>query len=244
MIHEEARVLISTEKLHKYCEKGSSGEAAVKCLDMRIMQGEFVIVHGISGKQKNAFFGMFGCLERPDSGKYYFDYEDIGLAKDEMLDDIRRNKIGYLFRDFRLIERLNVRQNIEVPMYGLDISVGEKSERVSKALNYLGLQGLEKEKVTELTDLQKQQAALARAIVNDPLVIIADEPSANLNIEGEGWLMEQLWRLNTEGTAILLVTAEDSIETEGAYRKLSFVNGSLSSDMEVYGQHGGNGGSV
>lgn len=244
MIHEAARVLISTEKLHKYCDNGSSGEAAVCDLNLRIMQGEFVIIQGISGKQRNAFFGMLGCLERPDSGKYYFDYEDIGLAKDEMLDSIRRNKIGYLFRDFRLVEKLNVRQNIEVPMYGLDISGREKSERVCKALDYLGLQGLENETAADLTDLQKQQSALARAIVNEPLMIIADEPAANLNIEGEGWLMKQLWRLNTEGTTILFITAENSNEAAGAYRRLSFENGSLSADTSAYGRDGGNGGPV
>lgn len=244
MIHEEARVLINTENLHKYCNKGSSAEAAVKALNLRIMQGEFVIIQGISGKQKNAFFGMLGCLERPDSGKYYFDYEDIGLAKDEMLDSIRRNKIGCLFRDFRLVEKLNVRQNIEVPMYGLDISGRDKSERVCKALAYLGLQDMENEIPAGLTDLQKQQSALARAIVNDPLMIIADEPAANLNIEGEGWLMRQLWRLNTEGTTILLFSAENCNEASGACRRLSFENGSLSADTSVYSLDGGNGGSV
>lgn len=244
MIHEEARVLINIENLHKNCGKGSNEEAAVKGLDLRIMQGEFVIIRGMSGKQKNAFFSMLGCLERPDSGKYYFDYEDIGLAKNEMLDDIRRNKIGYLFRDFRLVERLNVRENMEVPMYGLDISSSEKSERVRVTLDYLGLQGMENESTAELTDLQKQQAAFARAIVNKPLMILADEPAANLNSEGEGWLIKQLWRLNRDGAAILLFAAENSNEAEGCYRQLSFENGSLSADMPVYVRDDGNGGSV
>lgn len=235
MIHEDARVLIRTEGVCKFYKLGDCIEEAMKSLDTRIMQGEFVIIQGISGNQKKAFFNLLGCIERPDAGKLYFDYEDIALAKDDMLEDIRRSRIGYLFRDFRLINRLTVSQNIEVPMHGLNISIMEKEKRIAKSLRDMGISDLAGEKVSTLSDFNKQRVSLARAIINKPLMIMADEPAANLGNDEEVQLMEQLWRLNEEGITILLFASGNNLETAGRYRLITFDDGRLSSDKEEKG---------
>jgi putative ABC transport system ATP-binding protein len=235
MIHEETRILIRTEKMSKCYKLGSTTEEAVKCLDIRIMQGEFVMIQGLNGYRKNAFYSLLGCLERPNAGKYYFDYVDITLAKAEMLEDIRKNRIGYLFRDYRLVNRLSVYQNIELPMHGSDISHQEKMNRMEKSLGYMGIEEISQEKVSALSDFKKQLVSLGRAIVNDPLMIMADEPSANLSTDEEQKLMEYLYRLNNEGVTILLFTSRNSSKAFGRYRLLSFDNGSLSEDKEENG---------
>lgn len=235
MIREEARVLIRTESMSKYYKLGNRTGEAVISLDTRIIQGEFVMIQGIGGNQKNAFFNLLGCIERPDTGKYYFDYEDIALAKDELLSDIRRSRIGYLFRDFRLINRLTVYQNIEVPMYGLSISGQERENRIERSLKAMGIDGFANEKVSALSDFDKQRVSLARAIVNDPLMIMADEPSANLSSDEEVKLMKLLWKLNGEGITLLLFTSENKTKAIDRYRLITFDNGSLSEDKEENG---------
>jgi putative ABC transport system ATP-binding protein len=171
MISDEPRVLLRAERLNKDCRLGSKSEAAVSDLDIKIMQGEFVIVEGLRGIQKNAFFNLLGCLERPDSGKYFFDYEDIALANTKLLDELRRNKIGYLFRDFNLIPRMSAVQNLEVPLMGVSISRQEKKDKIKAALEKLELLELSEEKAGALSDFNKQMVSLARAIVNNPLKI-------------------------------------------------------------------------
>lgn len=235
MIHEEARILIRTEKMSKYYKLGSVMEEAVKLLDTRILQGEFVMIQGLEGNRKNSFYNLLGCLERPDAGKYYFDYEDIALAKTEVLEGIRKDRIGYLFRDFRLINRLTVYQNIELPMHGLSISGREKMNRIGKSLSYMGIEEISDEKVSGLSHFKKQLVSLGRAIVNDPLMILADEPSANLSLNEEQELMQHLYRLNSEGVTILLFTSRNSSKAFGRYRLLLFNDGSLSEDKEEYG---------
>ncbi|MGE5631482.1 MAG: ATP-binding cassette domain-containing protein [Caulobacteraceae bacterium] len=133
MISKESRVLIWTENLSKTYLQGTVAKEAVENANIRIIQGEFVIIHGLSGKQKNVFFNLVGCLERPSSGKYMFDYEDISLAKDADLDRIRMNKIGYLFKNFNLLDSKTVAENMELPMLGKSISIREKQERMDAA---------------------------------------------------------------------------------------------------------------
>ncbi|HWR61095.1 MAG TPA: ATP-binding cassette domain-containing protein [Clostridia bacterium] len=225
MIHDRTRILIRAEGLCKRCRTGNGAEEAVSGLDLIIRQGELVVIKGISGTRKIALFNLLGCLERPDSGKYYFDYEDIALAEDETLEDIRRRRIGYLFRDFRLIDRLTVCQNVEVPMSGMDISREEKARRAAEALADLGIEKISGEKVSSLSDYDRQLAALARATVNGPLMIMADEPAAALDAGEAARLMERLRRLNEEGTAILLFSSGDIPGLRDGLRVITFEKG-------------------
>lgn len=230
MIHDRTRILLRTEGLYKSCTTGSSTEEAVCGLDLSIRQGEYVVIRGISGIHKNTFFNLLGCLERPDSGKYFFDYEDIALAEDEILNDIRRRKIGYLFRDFRLIDRLTVYQNVEVPMLGMDISMQEKAERVVKALSDMGIGSIANEKIFNLSNYNRQLTALARAIVNDPLMIIADEPAASLDKAETSLLMAKLGELNDDGIAVMLFYSGDISGSQHSCRIITFEKGTVHTD--------------
>ncbi len=230
MIHDRTRILLRAEGLYKSCTTGNRTEEAVCGLDLSIRQGEYVVIRGISGTHKNTFFNLLGCLERPDSGKYFFDYEDIALAENEILNDIRRRKIGYLFRDFRLIDRLTVYRNVEVPMLGMDISMEEKAERVVKALSDIGIDSIVNERVCNLSNYDKQLTALARATVNDPLIIIADEPAANLDKAETGLLTAKLGKLNDDGTSIILFYSGDIIGLQQSCKILTFEKGTVHID--------------
>jgi putative ABC transport system ATP-binding protein len=198
------------------------------------MQGELVIIQGLSGVQKNVFINLIGCLEKPTEGRYYFDYEDISLAKEDMMDSIRKLKLGYLFRNFNLIGRLTAAENIEIPMHGLNITQEEKRDRLIKALRSFDIEAIADNKVSELTDYQKQLVSLSRAVVNNPLMIIADEPAENLDIKGEQRLTELLLRLNSEGITIMLITEKTALKTSDRYRRISFQEGKVSEDKEAH----------
>lgn len=222
MILDESRVLILTENLYKSYKLGNEIKEVVTSLDIRITQGESIIIRGLCGIQKNVFFNLLSCLEKPTAGKYYFDYEDIALADEATLNNIRRNKIGYLFKDFNLIRRLTAAENIEIPMYGLGISKKEKKSRVMNSLKNFGIEALAEEKTSTLSGLNKQLVSLARAIVNNPLMIIADEPTANLGKEEKKRIMEHLSSLNNEGTTIMLFTEDEIVDALSGYRIISF----------------------
>lgn len=221
MILDKNRVLVMTENMSKSYRLGNEIVEAVKDADIRILQGEFIIIEGLRGTKKNVFFNLMGCLERPTTGKYYFDYEDIALSKEDMLNSIRKNKIGYLFRNFNLINRLTVRHNIEIPMHGLNISREEKRQRLQRALQRFEIASITEEKVSGLSDWEKQLVSLARAVVNNPLMIIADEPAANLDSREEGKLFEQLLRLQAEGITVMLMT-ETAVKALNGCRLISF----------------------
>lgn len=233
MILDESRVLIRTENLSKSYKLGNETKVAVQDVDIRILQGEFIIIEGLSGIQKNVFFNLMGCLERPTFGKYYFDYEDTALAANDMLDSIRKLKLGYLFRNFNLIARMTAAQNIEVPMCGLNISQNEKKDRLQRALKSFDIEAISEEKASNLSDFQKQMVSLARAVVNNPLMIIADEPAANLDNQEEEKLMEHLLRLNNEGIAIMLITGRVKAEKMKRCRLISFEAGRVSKDKQT-----------
>jgi len=244
MIHDRTRILFRTEALYKSCVIGGRHEEAVCGLDLCIRQGEYVLLRGINGAQKKAFFNLLGCLERPDSGKYYFDYEDVALAGDEVLNTIRRNKIGYLFRDFRLIDRLTVRSNVEVPMLGMDMPFKQKNERVGKVLSEMGIESIADERVFSLSNYDRQLAALARAIVNSPLAIMADEPAANLDKAETGMLMAKLGELNDLGISILIFQPEDITSLQHSCRIITLEKGCVHSDLEETGTGHIDGGAV
>lgn len=233
MILDEARVLVRTENMSKSCRLGNDMKEALKELDIRIMQGEFVIIQGLKGAQRKTFFNIMGCLEKPDAGKYFFDYEDIALAKAEALDCIRKNKIGFLFRDANLVNRLTAAENIMIPMHGLSILQQEKLDRLQKALRSFDIEAIAGEKAVNLSDYEKQLVSLARSIVNNPIMIIADEPAANLDNREEKLLIEHLLRLNSEGITIMLLTEKAEVMGMNPYRVISFEAGRISGDKQA-----------
>lgn len=225
MILDKNRVLVRTENMSISYRNRNEMIEAVKDADIRIMQGEFVVIEGLRGTKKNVFFNVMGCLDRPTSGKYYYDYEDIALAEPDMLDSIRKNKIGYLFRNFNLIDRLTVQKNIEVPMQGLKLAREEKKYRLQKVLQCFDIEAIAEEMANRLSDYEKQMVSLARAVVNNPLMIIADEPAANLDGPDADKLMEHLFRLKNEGVTIMLISEGTAVNVSGHCRRISFYDG-------------------
>lgn len=222
------------DDLCKYCKQDGETLEVVRDVNIRVMQGEYVIIDGIKGRQKNSFFNLLGCLERPSKGKYIFDYDDISVAKNQVLDNIRKNKIGYLFRDFNLIGSKTVRENVEMPMLGLDISYSEKEKRTEAALEKAGIGSLADKKAMYLPEYEKQLTGLARALVNKPMMILADEPSANMDRESAEEFIKLLNGINCEGISVVMFTDQKGIYGYEKCRRISFENGRKVKDEDPY----------
>lgn len=233
MILDKSRVLIKTENLNNsYKYKNDFKEVLIN-ISMRVIQGEFLIIKGIKGVEKKAFFNQMGCIERPASGKLYFDYEDIGLASNDILDSIRKYKIGYLFRNFNLISSMTVEENLNISLRGLNISGDEKNSKMEKVLKRFNITEIAKEKIYNISNFEKQIAALARAVINNPLMIIGDDPIANLNLKEGQKLIEYLCELNREGMTIMLIGEMEKRDYLEDYRQINFDNGKISEDTAV-----------
>ena len=232
MILDQSRILIKTQNLNKSFKYKNDVKEVLKDIDISVLQGEFVIIKGIKGIEKNTFFNLMGCIERPTAGKLYFDYEDIGLASGQILNSIRKHKLGYLFSNFNLISSMTVEQNLIIPLRGLSISRNEKVIRLERVLKKFGIEDIVRERIYNISSFKKQIVALARSIINNPLMIIADEPTANLSIEEERRFIEHIWGLNQEGMTIMLICETSEINFLNDSRHIYFENGRVSKDSK------------
>jgi putative ABC transport system ATP-binding protein len=173
--------------------------------------GEYVSIMGPSGSGKSTIMNIIGCLDRPTSGIYRLDGEDISSYKDKELAAVRNKSIGFVFQQFQLLPRLNAKKNVELPMIYSGFNKKERQERAEKALEKVGLKDRMLHMPNELSGGQKQRVAIARAIVNNPKLILADEPTGALDTKTSAAIMEQFTELNAEGTTIVLVTHESEI---------------------------------
>lgn len=232
MILDKTRVLIKTENLNMSYNYKNDVVQVLKDIDIRVLQGEFINIKGINGVEKNAFFNLMGCIERPTAGKLYFDYEDIGLASNEMLDSIRKYKLGYLFRNFNLISSMTVDENLTIPLHGLNISRDEKVGRLKQVLEQFDISDIAGERICNISNFKKQLVALARAVMNNPLMIIAEEPTANLNIKEAQMIIKYLWELNREGITIMIISEKEECDFQNDSRHIYFENGRISKDTK------------
>lgn len=180
-------------------------------IDVAIEQGEYLSIMGPSGSGKSTLMNIIGCLDRPTSGMYKLDGEDISFYKDKELAAVRNRSIGFVFQQFQLLPRLNAKKNVELPMIYAGIGKKERQERAERALEKVGLKDRMLHMPNELSGGQKQRVAIARAIVNEPKLILADEPTGALDTKTSISIMEQFSELNSEGTTIVLVTHEPEI---------------------------------
>jgi putative ABC transport system ATP-binding protein len=222
--------LIEIENLMKvYC----LGEACVHALNdvsLTIEQGEFVAVMGASGSGKSTLMNILGCLDKPTSGSYRLDGVDVSLLNRDELAEIRNSKIGFVFQGFNLLSRTSAMENVEVPMLYSGTPLAERRKRASEALKSVGLEGREHHMPNQLSGGQQQRVAIARALVNDAPMIMADEPTGNLDSKTSVEIMDLFVRLNNEkGITIILVTHESDI-AEFSRRIIRFLDGSLVSD--------------
>ncbi|MEQ8155893.1 MAG: ABC transporter ATP-binding protein [Clostridiaceae bacterium] len=205
---------------------------ALKGVSLKVKDGEFTSVMGPSGSGKSTLMNIMGCLDRMDGGVYLLDGEDVSNLTDNELALIRNKKIGFVFQNFNLLPRMNILQNVELPMMYGGVNAKERRERALKALERVGLTSWIKHKPNEISGGQKQRVAIARAIVNNPAVIMADEPTGNLDSKVSEEVMKTFQQLNDEGTTIIMVTHEPDI-ARYSKRILRVRDGQIVEDQEV-----------
>lgn len=203
----------------------------LKDINLTIHNGEFVAIMGPSGSGKSTLMNVIGCLDNPTLGTYLLSNEDISTYKDEELAKVRNLSIGFVFQQFQLLPRLSALKNVELPMIYAGLGRKEREERAKHALEKVGLSDRVNHLPNELSGGQKQRVAIARSIVNDPKIILADEPTGALDSKTSISIMEQFTELNKEGTTVILVTHEQEV-ADYAKRIITVRDGSILSDEE------------
>src|SRR6476660_6421599 len=229
----EARPVIQLDHIHKIYTMGDVDVHALRGVSLTIREGEFVAIMGASGSGKSTTMNILGCLDRPTRGTYVLDGEDVSeMSKDERA-DIRCQKIGFVFQGFNLLSRTSALENVELPMLYAGVESGQRDQRAMDALASVGLAGREQNHPNQLSGGQQQRVAVARALVNNPALILADEPTGNLDSRTSVEVMEIFQRLNRErGITLVLVTHEPDI-AEYADRVIVFKDGKIKSDHRV-----------
>jgi putative ABC transport system ATP-binding protein len=214
------------------------GEIQLKALDavsLMIRRGEFVAVMGPSGSGKSTFMNVLGCLDKPTRGEYFLKNIQIGNLDRDELAGIRNKEIGFVFQGFNLLPRTSAIENVELPMLYDGISATERKQRAMEALKNVGLEGREDHHPNQLSGGQQQRVAIARALVNNAPIILADEPTGNLDTKTSAEIMELFTKLNTESNiTIILVTHESDIASYSR-RTIRFLDGRIVSDEKQAG---------
>ena len=216
----------------------STGKLEVKALidvDFIIEKNEFVSIMGPSGSGKSTLMNILGCLDRPTSGKYILDHVDTNLLDDIALAKLRNKKIGFVFQSFNLLPKISSLNNVELPMIYAGMGVNERRQKAESALEKVGLKDRMHHKPNELSGGQKQRVAIARALVNNPSIILADEPTGNLDSRSGEEIMQIFQELNNEGATIVVVTHEPEI-AQHTKRIITFRDGKLKKDEKVINQ--------
>ncbi|MEX0618823.1 MAG: ABC transporter ATP-binding protein [Pseudohongiellaceae bacterium] len=198
--------MIALKKLSKSYRTAYMETMALKNIDAHIGKGEFVAVMGPSGCGKSTLLNVVGMIDEPSGGEYYFDGEEVGHRSENDLVDLRKRNIGFIFQNFNLIDDLSVRENVDLPLLYLGLPRAERRRRVEKALALVGLESRARHRPQELSGGQQQRVAVARSVVGDPKLILADEPTGNLDTKNGDEVMNMLAMLKESGVTILMVT--------------------------------------
>ena len=208
---ESQSPLIEIRDLHRTYEMGTEKVLAVQDVDLDIQRGEYVAIMGSSGSGKSTLMNMLGCLDTPTSGSYRLAGTEVSSFSDDQLAEIRNREIGFVFQTFNLLPRSSAAQNVELPLVYAGVRAGERSRRVAVALEAVGLADRTVHRPNELSGGQCQRVAIARALVNDPSLILADEPTGNLDSVTSQDIMSILSGLNDKGHTVVIVTHEQDI---------------------------------
>ena len=226
---------MSLLKLENICKKYNQGELAVmalKDINLNIEDGEFVSIMGTSGSGKSTMMNILGCLDSPTSGKYFFEGEGVAKFNETRLAEVRNKKIGFVFQSFNLLPKLSSVENVELPMVYAGVGRKKRREKAIEALTKVGLEKRIFHKPNELSGGQRQRVAIARALVNDPSIIMADEPTGNLDTKSTYEIMDIFQKLNNEGVTVVMVTHEPDV-AQFTKRIVVFKDGCIIDDNPV-----------
>ncbi len=226
--------MISIKNLNKIYKNGSVEVHALRDVNLEIAHGEFIAIMGQSGSGKSTLMNIIGCLDRPTSGEYILDGIDISKQGQDELSLIRNKKIGFVFQAFNLIPRTNILRNVELPMIYAKVKSSNRRQRALELLEKVGLRDRINHVPNELSGGQKQRVAIARALANNPPIILADEPTGNLDTQSSEDIMEIFKSLNNEGNSVILVTHEPEI-AKYADRVIVFRDGVIIEDSQKEG---------
>ena len=223
--------VIEVKDIHKTYDLGDVKVQALKGISLEIDNGDFVSIMGASGSGKSTFMNIIGCLDKPTKGEYYLDNNQVSSMESDELAEIRNIKIGFVFQSFNLLARTTAMENVELPMIYNNTDSKKRSELASEAIFKVGLNGREHHLPSQLSGGQQQRVAIARAIVNNPSIILADEPTGNLDSQTSMEIMEIFRELNRQGKTIIMITHEQDI-AEYAERVIRFKDGHITQDKK------------
>ena len=221
--------LINLSDIYKIYNVGGEEVRALDGVDLTINNNEYLAIMGPSGSGKSTMMNMIGCLDTPTSGIYHFEGEEVHIMDDAQLASIRNRKIGFVFQTFNLLPKASALHNVEIPLVYANIRKEKRIDMASKALKDVGLEDRMHHKPNELSGGQRQRVAIARALVNNPSIILADEPTGNLDSKSGHEIMGILDNLHSNGNTIILVTHEDDI-AKHAKRTIRLFDGKIIED--------------
>jgi len=232
LVKQAATPVIGVEDVHKYYNLGETKVHALRGVDLKIEPGEFVAIMGSSGSGKSTFMNMLGCLDKPSSGKYLLEGTDVSQLDKKALAAIRNKKLGFVFQGFNLLSRTTALENVELPTLYAKMEKEQRLERAKEVLQLVGLGERLDHFPSQLSGGQQQRVAIARALVNKPSILLADEPTGNLDSRTSVEIMQIFQALNDQGLTIVLVTHEPDI-AEFAKRIVVFRDGRIRRDDPV-----------
>jgi len=224
--------LIDIENVKKIYDLGAEKIHALDGVSLKIEQGEYIAIMGPSGSGKSTIMNILGCLDTPTSGSYLFEKEQVSEMDDDQLAGIRNEKIGFVFQTFNLLPRISSLHNVELPLIYGGVSLESRRERAKRVLEQVGLGDRMDHKPNELSGGQRQRVAVARALANEPSIILADEPTGNLDSKTGEDIMLLFNEIHEAGNTIILVTHEEYI-AENAHRIIRLHDGLIASDEVV-----------
>jgi putative ABC transport system ATP-binding protein len=216
--------IIRIENVRKTYQLGSVQVEALRGITLNIEEGSYWAIMGSSGSGKSTFLNLLGCLDRPTSGRYFLGEDDVSVMDDDMLSDIRGRRIGFIFQSYNLIDQLTVLENIHVPLFYQGDDTPEAFERCKVLAERVGLGDRLEHRPSELSGGQQQRVAIARSLANNPLMVLADEPTGNLDTKTEDEVLDLIDELHGQGKTIIMVTHDDHV-AERAERILILKDG-------------------
>jgi len=227
-------VVILTHKLTREYDIGGEVVRALRGVDIQIRKNEFVAVMGPSGSGKSTLMNLIGCLDTPTAGEYWLNAQKVSDLTDDDLAHIRNKEIGFVFQTFNLLPRANALHNVELPLIYAGLAAKERRERAAKALEHVGLADRMEHRPNELSGGQRQRVAIARALVNEPSILLADEPTGNLDSATGEDIMRLFKELHDSGQTIIVVTHEPDIAAH-AHRQILLRDGLIERDQKTKG---------